>query len=86
MLVTDLSMPGLDGVGLIEAARRHRRTLPAILLTGHTPEDARLNASVAGPGTMLLTKPVRAAELAEQVVRLLGLPGQAPGLGDVLAA
>ena len=89
VLVTDLSMPGLDGVGLIEAAQQHRRGLPAILLTGHAHDDARLNANHRAEGRYtLLTKPIRASELIAHVVRLLGSAPHSvePAPQDVLAA
>src|SRR5690606_17873188 len=34
-VVSDMRMPGLDGLGLLEAARLKRPLLPIILLTGH---------------------------------------------------
>ena len=79
LLVTDLSMPGMDGVSLIEAAQRHRRGLPAILLTGHAHDNARLAAhGSADCSYTLLAKPIRASELAAHVVRLLGTSPAAP--------
>ncbi len=81
LLVTDLSMPGMDGVSLIEAAQRHRTGLPAILLTGHAHDNARLSAhGAADCKYTLLTKPIRASELAAHVVRLLGTAPPAPAL------
>lgn len=43
-LVTDLQMPGMDGVELIDEARRRLgcETFPAVLVTGAEPDDARL--------------------------------------------
>ena len=50
LIVTDLAMPGIDGVALIHAAQERNRRLPAILLTGyagdtrdldHRPENQR---------------------------------------------
>ena len=35
LLVTDLSMPGMDGIALLRKTWRRRPGLPAILLTGH---------------------------------------------------
>ncbi len=77
LLVTDLSMPGLDGVGLIEAAQQHRGNLPAILLTGHAHDNARLAALGSDDCSYtLLTKPIKASELVAHVVRLLGIAPQ----------
>jgi PAS domain S-box-containing protein len=63
-LVTDLVMPGPSGLALIEAARRRRPGLPAVLLTG-TPEavpDTLCDAAEQG-GLAVLRKPVSAGEV-----------------------
>jgi len=74
LLITDLTMPGLDGLQLIEAARRLVPGLPAILLTGH-PGDAAPDAQ-GGPFA-LLRKPVDPRALAERVADLLARPNLA---------
>src|SRR3978361_1010450 len=40
VLVTDLTMPGADGIVLIRHARELRHNLPAILLTGYAEQIA----------------------------------------------
>ena len=35
LLVSDLSMPDMDGLELIQAAQKRRPGLPAVLITGH---------------------------------------------------
>ena len=66
VLVSDLAMPGLDGVATIAGAQRLRPGLPALLLTGHAE---RLPPGVAGGGAIyqLLRKPIGAAELAAAI-------------------
>jgi CheY-like chemotaxis protein len=51
ILVTDLSMPGLDGLALIREAQRRRPGLPAILLTGFATNAAELavGRALSGP-------------------------------------
>lgn len=44
VLMTDLTMSGLDGLALIQEARRRRPGLPALLLTGEARELAPLAA------------------------------------------
>ncbi len=68
LLVTDLSMPGMDGVALIAAARQLRPGLPAILLTGFATEAAGL---AVGGRFSLLRKPVTSAELCERIAVVL---------------
>ncbi len=41
LMVTDLRMPGMDGVELIRAARRIKLRLPIILMTAHGEESIR---------------------------------------------
>ncbi|MCW8086667.1 hybrid sensor histidine kinase/response regulator [Sabulicella glaciei] len=72
LLVSDLSMPGMDGVSLVRAAQRRRPRLPAILLTGFATHAAELALGGALSGTFsLLRKPVTAEQLAERVAVLL---------------
>jgi len=62
LLVTDLAMPGMDGLALIRAARERKPRLPALLLTGHAG-DAHAEllglAEANGPFAML-RKPAHA--------------------------
>jgi CheY-like chemotaxis protein len=79
MLVSDLAMPGMDGVALIQEAQRRRPGLPAILLTGYAGDAARLAVGEAVGGAFtLLRKPVTGAQLADQVAALLDTPQDAP--------
>jgi CheY-like chemotaxis protein len=67
-LVSDLSMPGMSGTALIDAAQRRRPGLPSVLLTGYADEAAKL----AGNGAfLLLRKPTSGQQLADHVESLL---------------
>lgn len=62
LLVTDLAMPGMDGLALIRAARERQPRLPALLLTGHAGDahaDLLGLAEANGPFAML-RKPAHA--------------------------
>lgn len=65
LLVTDYSLPEMDGTSLIWAAWRRWPCLPAILVTGHalTPAD------LPHPAVPLLPKPFRLDELTTAVRR-----------------
>jgi PAS domain S-box-containing protein len=67
LLVSDLSMPGMDGVSLIRTLQSRGFHAPAILLTGYAAEVDAFDDSVF----TLLRKPVSEAQLAEQVTTLL---------------
>jgi len=72
LLVSDLSMPGMDGLKLIAEAQRARPGLPAILLTGFATDAAELAMGGALTGSFsLLRKPVEAEALAERASVLL---------------
>jgi signal transduction histidine kinase/CheY-like chemotaxis protein len=76
LLVTDLAMPGQDGVALIREAQRRCPGLPAILLTGYAGEAAALAVGSAldggsGGAFALLRKPITGARLADQAAALL---------------
>jgi PAS domain S-box-containing protein len=71
-LITDLSMPQMDGLALIQAAQARRVGLPAVLLTGFAGDGATLALSGAISGSYtLLRKPVSAEALADRVGALL---------------
>jgi signal transduction histidine kinase/ActR/RegA family two-component response regulator/HAMP domain-containing protein len=71
-LVTDLSMPQVDGLAVIKAAQDRLPRLPAILLTGYAGDDAALAVSGAISGTFsLLRKPVEDAQLIDRLRTLL---------------
>ncbi|MDR3534649.1 MAG: response regulator [Rhodopila sp.] len=74
-LVTDLTMPGADGITLIRQAREINKDLPAILLTGYA-EQVTSVATIAGGNFHVLRKPVEGERLIEQITLLLKtLPG-----------
>jgi PAS domain S-box-containing protein len=80
VLITDLSMPGMDGLAVIRAAQQRRPGLPAVLLTGGFAADGAeltLDEAASGP-VILLRKPILSTELAERVAALLTRGDAAP--------
>jgi len=76
LVITDVLMPNLDGLGL--AARLHKITpdLPILLLSGHVLEE-----DLWAPGNArlrYLMKPYRLNDLQAAVVDLIGPPEKAP--------
>ena len=56
LLITDICMPGMNGVELIKAVRAHNGTLPIIAISGFSePEDQN---EIAHYDARMLTKPV----------------------------
>ena len=73
LLISDFSMPGMNGLILIQEARRRYPELPALLLTGYADASVRLTVKDAETGsTALLRKPVSGTALAERAAALLG--------------
>jgi DNA-binding NtrC family response regulator len=71
-LVTDFSMPGMNGLDLIAAVHVRMPRLPAILLTGHLGDIASYQAD--GPSSesfTVLQKPIRPTRLAAQLAEAL---------------
>ena len=48
VVVTDLQMPNLDGLGLVTEVRKHFPELPVILITSHGSEEIAVQALRAG--------------------------------------
>lgn len=61
-LITDVRMPGMDGLELQRRVRRERPTLPIIFISAHYDDDVRQRALDQG-ALGFLYKPFDAAEL-----------------------
>lgn len=73
LLITDLKMPGMDGLSVIREARRSAPDLPVIIITGYSTEASAIeaiNLGVAG----YLTKPFRLPRILAATARALGEP------------
>jgi DNA-binding response OmpR family regulator len=58
-LVTDIKMPKLDGIDLIERLRRDRRYLPVVVVSAHISDQVERRLAETGNGRLLvLGKPV----------------------------
>lgn len=80
LLITDLRMTGMDGLGLLRAAKRLYPTLPVILLTAHGTIPDAVQATRQG-AFGFVTKPFDPKELLEQVDSALALSGSGSGSG-----
>jgi two-component system, chemotaxis family, chemotaxis protein CheY len=77
LVLTDVSMPELDGFGLAEALLRDRRTrrIPLVFLSGETDVTYEARAQKLG-ALAYLTKPVDPLVLASRIVDVLTLAGK----------
>lgn len=71
LLITDLKMPGIDGLGVIREARRYRPDLPVIIITGFSTEASAIEAIDLGVSGYL-TKPFRIPKVLATAAKALG--------------
>jgi DNA-binding NtrC family response regulator len=66
LLITDLKMPGMDGLEVLESIRKVQPELPVILITGYAAIDNAVKAMKNG-ATDYLAKPFNNDEIVEKV-------------------
>ena len=73
LVITDLNMPNLDGIGLIRGVRANPacKGLPIIMLTTESQEVRKLEGKAAG-ATGWIVKPFATQQLLAVVRRVLG--------------
>jgi excisionase family DNA binding protein len=71
LLITDLRMPGVDGLTVIREARRLKADIPIIILTGYSSEASAIEAINLGVQGYL-TKPFRIPRVLAAAAKALG--------------
>jgi two-component system chemotaxis response regulator CheY len=73
MVITDLNMPNLDGIGLIREVRRDGagRFVPIVMLTTESQDSQKHQAKAAG-ATGWIIKPFKPEQLLAVVKKVLG--------------
>jgi excisionase family DNA binding protein len=71
LLITDLKMPGVDGLAVIREARRLKADLPVIIITGYSTEASAIDALNLGVSGYL-TKPFRVPMVLAKAAKALG--------------
>ncbi|MFT8246734.1 ATP-binding protein [Roseomonas sp. BN140053] len=69
VLVSDVAMPGMDGLALARAARAALPALRVVLVSGYA--EAALDGGGVEPGTRFLAKPYRPTQLAALIREVL---------------
>ncbi|MBT2302643.1 sigma 54-interacting transcriptional regulator [Variovorax paradoxus] len=80
MVLSDVRLPGRDGLALFDEIRKRHPTLPVILLTAHGTIPDAVEATARGVFTYL-TKPYDARELLDKIAQALALGAPATGGG-----
>ncbi len=96
LVITDLRMPGVDGMALLAHCRTHHPDLPVILITAHGTVGSAVEAIKAGAQDYI-TKPFDAHELRQVTERVLAsadarrgrwrgsIIGETPAMRDIFA-
>jgi excisionase family DNA binding protein len=71
LLITDLRMPGVDGLSVIREARRLKADIPVIIITGFSTEASAIEAVNLGVSGYL-TKPFRVPRVLAVAAKALG--------------
>jgi len=73
MLITDVNMPGLDGISLVRKVRENPsyRFIPIIILTTESEAERKLEGKSAG-ATGWIVKPFRPEDLISVVRKVMG--------------
>jgi putative two-component system response regulator len=66
VVITDIHMPGMDGLAMMRALRDSRPDLPVVVVTGHGTVDTAIEALREG-ATGMLVKPFTGEELLTEV-------------------
>jgi two-component system response regulator GlrR len=77
-VISDLRMPGIDGLQLFETIHRQHPALPVIILTAHGTIPDAVSATQRGVFGFL-TKPFDSQELLQKVAAAMTLAGDSPG-------
>jgi CheY-like chemotaxis protein len=69
VILSDINMPGMDGLTLLREIKRRCPDLPVMMVTAYGDDERRRHAAEAG-ALQFLTKPVDFAFLKEQLRQL----------------
>jgi len=77
LVLTDLKMPGLNGIEVLKAIKVLQPEVPVILITGYSTVDTAVEAMKAG-ALDYIAKPFTPDEIADKVARALETAGAHP--------
>jgi CheY-like chemotaxis protein len=70
VILSDINMPGMDGLELLREIRQLRPALPVMMVTAYGDEERRHQANELG-ASAFLAKPVDFDQLKQQLLRLM---------------
>jgi CheY-like chemotaxis protein len=69
VILSDINMPGMDGLGLLRKVKEQHAHLPVIMVTAYGDDERRRKASEFG-ASEFVTKPVDFVQLKQQLQQL----------------
>ncbi|MFQ5989298.1 MAG: sigma-54-dependent transcriptional regulator [Candidatus Methylomirabilales bacterium] len=79
LIISDLKMPSMDGVRLLEGLRKFQPEIPVILMTAYASADSAIQAMKLG-AYEYLTKPFRVEEIKQVISRALEVKADRAGV------
>ena len=83
VVVTDLQMPVMDGLGLVRAVRKQYPLIPVVLMTSQGSEEIAVSALEAGAASYVPKSDI-ATQLAEVLERVLAAAGENRSLSQLM--
>ncbi|MEK7205726.1 MAG: response regulator, partial [candidate division NC10 bacterium] len=77
LIISDIKMPRLDGVGLLAGLRQHGLEIPMIMMTAYASSDSAIQAMKHGAFDYI-TKPFKVDEVRLVIQRALARPERRP--------
>jgi CheY-like chemotaxis protein len=72
VILSDINMPGMDGLGLLREVKKVRPEMPVMMITAYGDDERRRRASEYGAAEFL-TKPIDFDHLKAQLLQLPAL-------------
>jgi CheY-like chemotaxis protein len=69
VILSDINMPGMDGLHLLAEVKQRRPNLPVVMVTAYSDDERRRRASELG-ASEFITKPIDFERLKEQLRQL----------------
>jgi two-component system response regulator ResD len=70
IVISDMVMPGMDGLQLLKEARAHKADIPFVMISGYPSHSAAVKVMQQGASDYLV-KPIKPEELTRRVSRML---------------
>jgi CheY-like chemotaxis protein len=74
LVITDIVMPYVSGVGVVTALKEKHPDIPVIVITGYGEQP--MEAAMEKKADVVLAKPVKMAVLKEEIAKLLAQRGR----------